>query len=87
MVEYKQGKENKVVDALLRKEDTDLKTEVEKETAYLQAQTRGHLCTISFPSPIWSDDLRASYEEDEELKSLVSRLQASGEGEGHYTLN
>jgi hypothetical protein len=39
VVEYKQGKENKVVDALLRKEDTDLKTEVEKETAYLQAQT------------------------------------------------
>uniref|UniRef100_A0A2N9F483 Integrase catalytic domain-containing protein n=1 Tax=Fagus sylvatica TaxID=28930 RepID=A0A2N9F483_FAGSY len=30
---------------------------------------------------------RVSYEEDEELKSLVSRLQASGEGEGHYTLN
>jgi hypothetical protein len=39
MVEYKQGKENKVADALSRKEDTDLKTEVEKETAYLQAQT------------------------------------------------
>uniref|UniRef100_A0A2N9H0U4 Integrase catalytic domain-containing protein n=1 Tax=Fagus sylvatica TaxID=28930 RepID=A0A2N9H0U4_FAGSY len=82
-----QRKENKVADALSRKEDTNLKTEVEKETAYLQAQTRGHLCAISFPSPTWSDDLRASYEEDEELKSLVSRLQASGEGEGHYTLN
>ena len=45
MVEYKQRKENKVADALLRKEDTDLKTEVKKktevenETAYLQAQT------------------------------------------------
>ena len=39
MVEYKQGKENKVADALSRKEDTDLKTEVEKETPYLQAQT------------------------------------------------
>jgi hypothetical protein len=87
VVEYKQGKENKVADALSRKEDTDLKTEVEKETAYLQAQTQGHLCAISFPSPTWLDDLRASYEEDEELKSLVSRLQASGEGEGHYTLN
>jgi hypothetical protein len=87
VVEYKQGKENKVADALSRKEDTDLKTEVEKETAYLQAQTRGHLCAISFPSPTWLDDLRASYKEDEELKSLVSRLQASGEGEGHYTLN
>uniref|UniRef100_A0A2N9HGX7 Reverse transcriptase n=1 Tax=Fagus sylvatica TaxID=28930 RepID=A0A2N9HGX7_FAGSY len=87
VVEYKQGKENKVADALSRKEDTDLKTEVEKETAYLQAQTRGHLCAISFPSPTWLDDLRASYEEDEELRSLVSRLQASGEDEGPYTLN
>jgi transposase InsO family protein len=87
VVEYKQGKENKVADALSRKEDTDLKTEVEKETAYLQAQTHGHLCAISFPSLTWLDDLRASYVEDKELKSLVSRLQASGEGEGHYTLN
>uniref|UniRef100_A0A2N9HH28 Reverse transcriptase n=1 Tax=Fagus sylvatica TaxID=28930 RepID=A0A2N9HH28_FAGSY len=87
VVEYKQGKENKVADALSRKEDTDLKTEVEKETAYLQAQTRGHLCAISFPSPTWLDDLRASYEEDEELRSLVSRLQASGEDEGPYTMN
>jgi hypothetical protein len=87
VVEYKQGKENKVADALSKKEDTDLKTEVEKKTAYLQAQTRGHLCDISFSSPTWLDDLRASYEEDKELKSLVSRLQASREGEGHYTLN
>ena len=32
VVEYKQSKENKVVDALLRKEDTDLETEVKRET-------------------------------------------------------
>ena len=31
--------------------------------------------------------MRASYEEDEELKSIVGRLQASGGSEGHYTLN
>ena len=78
VVEYKQGKENKVTDALSRKEDTDLKTEVERETAYLQAQTRGHLCVVSFPSPTWLDDLKASYEEDEKLRSIVSRLQVSG---------
>jgi hypothetical protein len=87
VVEYKQGKENKVDDALSRKEDIDLKTEVEREIAYLQAQTRGHLCVVSFPSPTCLDDLRTSYKEDEELRSIVSRLQASGEGEGHYTLN
>uniref|UniRef100_A0A2N9H581 Reverse transcriptase/retrotransposon-derived protein RNase H-like domain-containing protein n=1 Tax=Fagus sylvatica TaxID=28930 RepID=A0A2N9H581_FAGSY len=39
VVEYKQDKENKEADALSRKEDTDLKTQVERETAYLQAQT------------------------------------------------
>ena len=64
-----------------------MKTEVERETTYLQAQTRGHLCVVSFPSPTWLDDLKASYEEDKELRSIVSRLQASGEDEGHYTLN
>ena len=78
VVEYKQGKENKVTDAFSRKEDTDLKTEVERETTYLQAQTRGHLCVVSFPSPTWLDDLKASYEEDEKLRSIVSRLQVSG---------
>ena len=30
-----------MADALSRKEDTDLKTKVERETAQLQAQTRG----------------------------------------------
>ena len=53
----------------------------------MQAQTRGHLCVISFPSPTWLDDLKASYEEDEELRSIVGRLQASEGNEGHYTLN
>ena len=46
--------------------------------SYLQAQTRGHLCVVSFPSPTWLDDLKASYEEDEKLRSIVSRLQVSG---------
>ena len=64
-----------------------MKTEVERETTYLQAQTRGHLCVVSFLSLTWLDDLKASYEEDKELRSIVSRLQASGEDEGHYTLN
>uniref|UniRef100_A0A2N9EMM8 RNA-directed DNA polymerase n=1 Tax=Fagus sylvatica TaxID=28930 RepID=A0A2N9EMM8_FAGSY len=87
VVEYKQSKENKVVDALSRKEDIDLKTEVERETTQLQAQIRGHLCVVSFPSPTWLDDLKPSYEEDEVLRSIVGRLQASGGSEGHYTLN
>ena len=32
VVEYKQSKENKVIDALSRKEDTDLETEVKRKT-------------------------------------------------------
>ena len=37
-MEYKQGKENKVADVLSRKQEIDLKTEIEREIALLQAQ-------------------------------------------------
>jgi hypothetical protein len=39
VVEYKQGKENKVADALSRKEDTNFKTKIEKEI-FLQAKLK-----------------------------------------------
>ena len=51
MVEFKRGKENKMADALSRKDDTDLQTEIAKETSILQAQSQGSFYAISFPSP------------------------------------
>uniref|UniRef100_A0A2N9HZR1 Reverse transcriptase n=1 Tax=Fagus sylvatica TaxID=28930 RepID=A0A2N9HZR1_FAGSY len=42
VVEFKRGKENLVADALSRQVDTDLMTEVEKETVQLQAQAPNH---------------------------------------------
>ena len=58
VVEFKRDKENLVADALSRQVDTDLITEVEKETTQLQAQAVNHeldqgssFYAISFPSP------------------------------------
>jgi hypothetical protein len=76
-----------MVDALSRIEDTDLKTEIESETTTLQAQAQGSLCAVSFPSPTWLDQLKASYEKEEDMKALVGRLQESGDSEGHYALS
>uniref|UniRef100_A0A2N9HWG4 Tf2-1-like SH3-like domain-containing protein n=1 Tax=Fagus sylvatica TaxID=28930 RepID=A0A2N9HWG4_FAGSY len=79
VVEYKQGKENKVADALSRKQETDLKTEIEKETTLLQAQAQGNCWVISFPSPIWLDELKASYDEEAEdqgTSKLAGLLQS-----------
>ncbi len=64
-----------------------MKTEVEKEIALLQAQVQGSLCAISFPSPTWLEDLKASYEEDEDTKALMSRLKEGEGSKGHYTLS
>ena len=52
IVEYKHGKENVVADALSRRGDTGL---VEADCSKV-----GTLCIISFPTPNWLDDLRAS---------------------------
>ena len=86
VVEYKQGKENKVAYALSRKEETDLKTEIERKIAFLKAQAQGSLFTISFPSLTWLEELQASYEEDDAVKDLLGRLQDGEDSEGHYTL-
>jgi hypothetical protein len=85
-VEYKQGNENKVADALSRKQKTDLKTEIEREIAMLQAQPQGNFWAISFPSPTWLDELKASYDEEAAVKELVHILQEEEDNVGHYTL-
>jgi hypothetical protein len=84
-VEYNQGKENKKADGLTREEDIDLKIEVERETPLLQAHGQGNLCAISFLSPTWLEELKASYEEDASMKEFVGRFQDREDSEGHYT--
>ena len=79
VVEYKKRKKNKVADALSKKQDTNLKTKVEKETIWLQSQDQGSLYAISFPSPTWLEELKASYDEDNEIKDLLSKLQIGKE--------
>ena len=86
VVEYKKRKKNKVADALSKKQDTNLKTKVEKETIWLQSQDQGSLYAISFPSPTWLEELKASYDEDNEVKDLLSKLQIGKEKNGDYTL-
>uniref|UniRef100_A0A2N9F7Y1 Reverse transcriptase/retrotransposon-derived protein RNase H-like domain-containing protein n=1 Tax=Fagus sylvatica TaxID=28930 RepID=A0A2N9F7Y1_FAGSY len=86
VVEYKQGKENKVAYALSRNEETNLKIEIEGETTLLQAQAQGSLCAISFPSLTWLEELKASYEEDDTMKDLLGRLQDGEASEGHNTV-
>ena len=56
IVEYKHGKVNLVVDALSRRGDTG---NVDADWSEV-----GTLCIISFPTPNWLDDLKASYVTD-----------------------
>ena len=56
VVEYKKGKDNLVADALFRKADFEDCTSWEFVEAH-----KGVLCMVSFPSPAWLTDLKASY--------------------------
>ena len=68
IVEYKHGKENVVADALSRREDTGL---VEADCSKV-----GTLCIISFPTPNWLDDLRASYVTDPSLQQIIQAIKS-----------
>ena len=56
VMEYKKGKDNLVADALFRKADFEDCTSWEFVEAH-----KGVLCMVSFPSPAWLTDLKASY--------------------------
>lgn len=62
LMEYKQGRDNKVADAFFRK--------FEK----LQGQEQGELKVISFPIASWLDDLRSTYSTDTYLQDLITKL-------------
>jgi len=60
LVEYKKGTDNLVVDALSKKvEVEELNTDVE--------DSGGVLCMISFPTPAWLTNLKASYATDQQV--------------------
>ena len=59
VVEYKKGKDNLVADALSRKVDFDDCTSLDPSEAH-----KGVSCMVSFSSPAWLIDLKASYASD-----------------------
>ena len=69
IVEYKKGKENVVADALSR--------QVNGGGASSQ---EGILCMISFPTPNWLAQLKASYVNDHSIMSILVAFQAGTEG-------
>lgn len=61
---YKNGKENKVPDAWSRKGKQGEKVE-------------GSLTMISFPTPEWVKEPKASYKESVEMQELIANFQDS----------
>ncbi|XP_075674861.1 uncharacterized protein LOC142644061 [Castanea sativa] len=69
IVEYKQGRENVVADALSRRQGEEVVTSCsvsvpsEPATSASSVPTafKGTLCMISFPTPTWLSDLKLSY--------------------------
>ena len=72
MVEYKKGIENKVADALSRR--VDLATIIQSGTS---SDCSSSLCLISFPCLSWIDELKASYQSDPSMLSLLQKLQVN----------
>ncbi|XP_040996067.1 uncharacterized protein LOC121242242 [Juglans microcarpa x Juglans regia] len=68
-VDYKKGKENLVVDALSRK--------YEEEQAVV--------AMISFPTPLWIEELKQSYSYFPDYVDLVPKLQQGQQGPKHFS--
>ena len=72
VVEYKKGKDNLVANALSRKVKVeDLNTDGE--------DSGGVLCMISFPTPAWLTDLKASYAINQLVQSIFQAYQLGKE--------
>ena len=72
VVEYKQGSENKVADALSRRSDVAV---VDVDQSIVGVEPPSSLCLISFPCLSWIEELKASYQSDPTMQSLFQQLQ------------
>ncbi|XP_042958052.1 uncharacterized protein LOC122293563 [Carya illinoinensis] len=69
-IDYKRGKENQVADALSRKS--------EEQTATL--------ALITFPTSLWIEELKQSYQLCSPIREIYEKLQHGSEGPKHFTL-
>lgn len=74
-IEYKKGCENKVADALSRREETEGKP-------YFNS----NLCMVSEIIPQWALDIQRSYEGDSWIENLKSKLTQTEEGQQSHHL-
>ena len=70
VVEYKKGKDNLVADALSRKTNFD-----DCSSDGVSEVHEGVLCMVSFPSPTWLTDLKASYGSDQQVQDIFQAFQ------------
>ena len=75
MVEYKRGKENVVADAFSR-----------QVSGGGVSSQEGVLCMISFPTPDWLAQLKASYATNHSIISILDAFQARKEGLKGFTM-
>jgi hypothetical protein len=72
MVEYKKWRDNKVADALSRKDEENL-----QEVS---------LSVISYPTLDWLSDLKSSYDQDPKILSLLKQIQEGTSTDNRYTM-
>ena len=75
MVEYKKGRENKVTNALPRRE----------ELADVTPLNEGSLFLIYFPFPSWIEESKLSYQLLSKVQKLFQDLQSSSSGPKHFS--
>ena len=87
MVEYKQGKDNKVVDALSRNmESIDLNKAnvMELNDKHKATVTDASLTAITEPSSDWLEQLKTSHVTDANVQKLIQELQQGKSVAKHY---
>ena len=87
IVKYKKGKENKVADALSRRDTATS----EGDAILLQVDDTysglvSTCCIISFPTPAWLADLKTSYETDQRVQGLLQSLQSGEQASKGFSL-